>query len=131
MQKDFDAWNENKKRIDAKEEERLFFKQGEVWWVAFGLNVGFEMNGRGAEYTRPAIILKKYNQYSFLALPLSTSKIVNEYRIPVGLIAGKDAVANLSQMRNIDSKRLVKKICFIDRVLFEGIKKKASHVNFG
>lgn len=131
MKKDFDQWNEKKKLIDCKEEERLFFKQGEVWWVSFGLNIGFEINGKGVEYTRPAIILKKYNQYSFLALPLGTSKIVNEYRVPVGVIVGKEAVANLSQMRNIDSKRLVKKICYLDRALFEEVKKKASHVNFG
>lgn len=47
MQKDFDKWNELKKKIDAKEEEtRLFFRDGEVWWVSLGVNIGFEMNGK-------------------------------------------------------------------------------------
>jgi len=34
-------------------------------------------------------------------------------------------------MRNIDSKRLVKKIGHMARELFQEIKKKASLVNFG
>ena len=130
MFKDFDGWNEVKKRLDAKREEPLFFRQGEIWWVNLGLNIGFEMNGKGGEYMRPVVILKKYNQYSFLALPLSTSQKVNNYRIPIGVIDGKEAVANLSQLRNIDSRRLINKIGHIEETLFKEIKKKASHINF-
>ena len=102
-----------------------------MWWVRIGLNIGFEMNGKSSEYTRPVIIVKKYNKYSFLALPLSTSSKINDYRIPVGTINSKEAVANLSQLRNIDSKRLVKKIGHIKHEMFEEIKKKASQINFG
>jgi len=100
MQKDFDQWNEKKKQIDAKE-NRLFFYQREIWWVNLGLNIGYEQNGKGIEYTRPVII------------------------------AGKEAAANLSQARNIDSKRLVRKIGKIERGMFNEIKKKASQMNFG
>ena len=130
MLKDFDGWNEVKKKTDTGE-NRLFFKDGEVWWVRLGLNIGFEMNGKSLEYTRPVLILKKYNKYSFLALPLSTSTNINNYRVSVGIIDGKEAVANLSQLRNIDSKRLVKKIGHLERDMFDEIKKKASQINFG
>ena len=130
MEKDFDRWNEKKKKIDAKQEQ-LFFKQGEVWWVNLGCNVGYEMDGKGAEYTRPILIIKKYNKFSFLAIPLSTAQKTNLYKISVGLIAGKEAMANLSQIKNIDSRRLVKKVGRIDAVIFEAVKKKASLVNFG
>lgn len=130
MKKDFDRWNEKKKKIDAKQDQ-LFFKQGEAWWVSFGCNIGYEMDGKGAEYARPILIIKKYNQFSFLAIPLSTARKTNLYKISVGLIAGKEAVANLSQIKNIDSRRLVKKIGHIDAAIFEAVKKKASLVNFG
>ncbi len=130
MEKDFDRWNEMKKTIDQKE-DRLFFHEGEVWWINLGLNIGFEMNGGIETYMRPVIILNKYNMYSFLALPLSTSKKLNSYRIPVGTIEEKEATANLSQLRNIDSKRLVNKICSIEPHLLHEIKKIASRVNFG
>ena len=77
------------------------------------------------------IVLKKYNQFSFLAVPLSTSTKTNKYRVSVGLIDGENATANLSQIKNIDSKRLAKKICTLEKELFESIKRKTSQVNFG
>jgi mRNA interferase MazF len=130
IKKDFDAWNAKKKKIDAKE-ERLFFYQAEIWWVNLGLNIGYEMNGKGDEYMRPVIILNKYNEYSFPAVPLSTSRKTNKYRIHVGVVDGKEAHGSLSQLRNIDSKRLINKVGYVKAALFNEIKKKASQVNFG
>ena len=48
----------------ADEDARLYFCEGEIWWVRMGHNIGYEANGKGRP-TRPTIILKKYNQYSF------------------------------------------------------------------
>jgi mRNA interferase MazF len=109
----------------------LFFYQAEIWWVNLGLNIGYEMNGKGDEYMRPVIIFKKYNEYSFLALPLSTSRKTNKYRISVGVVDGKEAHGSLSQLRNIDSKRLINKVGYVEETLFNEIKKKANQVNFG
>jgi mRNA-degrading endonuclease toxin of MazEF toxin-antitoxin module len=47
------------------------------------------------------------------------------------MIDGKQAFATLSQLRNIDSKRLVKKIAHLDADILAAIKKEASRVNFG
>lgn len=128
MQKDFDEWNKKKKKIDSKE-NRVYFKEGEIWWLHLGLNIGYEANGKSEQYLRPIIILKKYNMYSFLSVSLTTSDTINKYRISVGKILNKEA-ANISQLRYLDSKRLAKKICTMDRVLFSEIKKKASEINF-
>ncbi len=75
------------------------------------------------EFTRPIIVLKKYNQYSFLALPLTTAPKPNPYRLPIGIVDGRQAFATLSQLRNIDSKRLVKKIIHLDADILAAIKK--------
>ena len=132
MEKDFDRWNEIKKAADAVEEAaRLYFREGEIWWVRLGRNIGYEANGKSREFTRPAIILKKYNQYSFLALPLTTVPKPNRYRCSVGMVDGRQAFATLSQLRNIDSKRLVKKIMRLDADRLIAIKKEASRMNFG
>ncbi len=132
MQKDFDTWNTKKKAINDKIiDEKLFFKEGEVWWVNLGVNVGFEMDGKGSDFIRPVLIVKKYNQYSFLAIPLTTSPKTNKYKVSVGIIDGKNAVASLSQLKNIDSKRLINKIHHLEHDLFVDIKEKASRVNFG
>ena len=132
MQKDFDHWNSIKKATDATEEDaRLFYREGEIWWVRLGKNIGYELDGKSREFTRPVIVLKKYNQYSFLALPLTTAQKPNPYRLPIGIVGGKQAFATLSQLRNIDSKRLVMKITHIEQDALELIKKEASRVNFG
>ncbi len=86
---------------------------------------------RAANSSVPVIIVKKHNQYSFLALPLTTVPKPNPYRLPVGMVDGRQAFATLSQLRNIDSKRLVKKLMHLDADIFIAIKKEASHVNFG
>ena len=47
MEKDFDRWNKLKKAINASEEsERVYFHEGDIWWVRLGVNVGFEIDGK-------------------------------------------------------------------------------------
>lgn len=132
MQRDFDRWNTIKKVTDeASEDLRPFYRQGEIWWVRLGKNIGYEMDGKDREFTRPVIVLKKYNQYSFLAAPLTTTAKPNPYRLPIGIVDHKEAFVTLSQLRNIDSKRLVKKIAVVSDDALGIIKKEASRVNFG
>src|SRR3979409_1458693 len=104
MEKDFDRWNKLKKAINASEEsEAASFHGGDIWWARIGVNVGFEIDGKHKQFARPVIVLKKYNQYSFLALPLSTATRVNRWRVAMGDVAGKEAVAGLSQLANTAS----------------------------
>lgn len=37
-----------------------------------GQNIGFEQNGKGDNFVRPVIILKKFNKNMFFGIPLST-----------------------------------------------------------
>lgn len=130
--KEFDAWNRVKKATDgALDETRPYFHDGEIWWVRLGVNVGYEIDGKSREFTRPVIVLKKYNQYSFLAVPLTTTQRPSPYRLPIGMVEGKPASVTLSQLRNIDSKRLVRKIGRLEGDALEAIRKEASRVNFG
>jgi len=128
MHKDFDRWNKEKKRLNASD-DRLYFREGEVWWVALGVNVGFEIDGKRTDFSRPVLVLKKYNQYSFLALPLTTNARENPYRVPVGFIDGKLSFAVLSQLRNIDSARLINKVAVLDRNSLALMRKAASEAN--
>ena len=128
----FDRWNQLKKSTDAvSDEHRLYFREGEVWWVRLGKNVGYEIDGKSDQFTRPVLVLKKYNQYSFLALPLTTNEHPSRYRILVGKVDGIQSFGTLSQLRNIDSKRLVRKITHLPAPHLALIKKEASRVNFG
>jgi len=130
--KEFDAWNRIKKATDtAPGKTRPYFHDGEIWWVRLGVNVSYETDGKSREFTRPVIVPRKYNQYSFLAAPLTTTQRPSPYRLPIGMVEGKPASATLSQLRNIDSKRLVRKIGRLEGDTLDAIRKEASRVNFG
>lgn len=70
---DFDDWNTTKKCIhgDAK---MPVFKDAEIWWVAFGVNVGVETYGKGPYRTRPAIVLRKVSRHGGLVVPITTQE---------------------------------------------------------
>lgn len=122
MEKDFDAWNQHKKDIDTKGETKLYH-QREVWWCSLGVNIGSEQDGAGVEYQRPVLIVKGLSARTCLVLPLTTSPKQHPMRAPVGVIDGKQASAILSQIRVIDIKRLVEKVSFIEKEIFEQIRK--------
>jgi mRNA interferase MazF len=121
MKKDFDGWNENKKEINEK--VGPFCHEREIWWCALGVNVGFEQDGSDIEYRRPILILKGLSQETCLVIPLTTSKSVHKFRPAIGMVEDKEACALLSQMKVIDTKRLVRKIGNLDKKLFEEIRK--------
>ena len=131
MPKDFDRWNKLKKSIDAADDQRLYFHEGDFWWVHLGVNVGYEIDGKQREFSRPVVVLRKYNQYSFLALPLTTNEKPSKWRVAIGDVTGRQAFAVLSQLRNIDSRRLIEKKGHVDAELLAYLKKSASLMNFG
>ncbi len=51
MYKNFMVWHEVKSDIDAKE-SKTFFHEREVWWCSLGLNIGFEQDGKGNDFSR-------------------------------------------------------------------------------
>lgn len=122
MQKDFDTWNEKKKFINAEKSNKLYHAR-EIWWCSFGLNIGFEHDGMGDEYQRPVLILKGFSSYTCLALPLTSSSKKHPFRVSIGLVDGKQASAILSQLRVIDTKRLLGKVGYLDREKFELTRK--------
>ena len=132
MKKAFDRWNKVKKAVNAtNEDNRLYFHEGDIWWVHLGVNVGYEIDGKSSDFSRPVIILRKYNQYTFLVLPLTTNARPSKWRVPIGSVAARDAFAVLSQLRNIDSRRLIEKKGHVPLDLLATLKKAASRMNFG
>ena len=122
MSKDFNTWNEEKIKIDQRTNSPYFHAR-EIWWCALGLNIGNEQNGAGKQFFRPVIILKGMSKQTCFAVPLTSSSKKHYLRPSVGIVSGKNAYALLSQMRLIDSKRLVKKIGNVDLETFSIIRK--------
>jgi mRNA-degrading endonuclease toxin of MazEF toxin-antitoxin module len=122
MQKDFKKWTNIKESIHFKNENKLYH-QREIWWCSLGLNVGYEQDGEGLEYQRPVLIVKGFSKNTCLVFPLTTSDKKHNMRIPIGLVNGKNASVIISQPKLIDTKRLVEKVGFLDKNIFENIRK--------
>lgn len=122
MLKDFDDWNEKKKRIDGGH-HKPFFSAREIWWCYLGLNVGSEHNGSGRRYSRPVLILKGLSRTTCIIIPLTTAFKTHPYHIPLGTVDGKKAHAVISQIRVIDTKRFINRISVLHKDIFEHVRK--------
>ena len=123
MQKDFDGWNEQKKKIHSNEEYLPLYHKREIRWCRLGANVGFEQDGTGNEFSRPVLIMKGFSRHVCLIIPLTTSTKKNSYHIAIGSIGGRNAAVITSQLRLIDTRRLDQQIGVLDKETFERIRK--------
>jgi len=124
FEKDFDNWNNNKKVIHSTNDNKLYHER-EIWWCSLGINIGFEEDGTGISGERPVLILRGFSRQVCLIIPLTTSEKKNPYHISLGRVDNRNAFAITSQIRLIDTKRLINKIGVVDQILFKNIRKAA------
>ena len=122
MQKDFIEWSKNKADIH-NERMRPFFHEREIWWCSLGENVGFEQDGKGTKFARPVIVFKKFNKEVFWAIPLSTKVKHGRFYVALYAIDNIQRVAIISQLRLVDSKRLLDKITMVSEDEYKNIQK--------
>ncbi len=119
--KDFSLWH-TKKTFVHNEKQRPFYTEREVWFCTMGENIGYEQDGRGENFLRPILILKKFNNEVLWAIPLTTNKKTGKYHYNFNLKGKETSTAILSQIRLIDGKRLQYKMGDMKPVDFEEIK---------
>ena len=123
MQKDFDCWNNLKKEIDTSENiPEKFPKESEVWMSSLGQNIGYEQNGSGNHFLRPVLIIKKFNNQMFWAIPLTTKQKGFDFYFSYIDPNNQNVSAILAQIRLISIKRLNRKMYDISDELFIEIK---------
>lgn len=120
--KDFIDWHEIKNNIEKKE-QRLNFKIRDVLFCSIGENVGFEQDGRGEEFLRPVVVIKKFNNEVFWGVPLTRTDKKGKYYFSFSL-NNETSVAILSQIRLFDAKRIKYKIGMINDKDFSILKEK-------
>jgi mRNA interferase MazF len=123
MEKDFDAWNEKKKRIHQAEPS-LFFMERDIWLCKLGLNIGSEQDGKGDDFLRPAVVLRKFNGSVLWIIPLTRIKKRASYYFPFSFQPQRLSTAILSQVKLIDVRRLKRKIGTMSRNDFQLLKEK-------
>ncbi len=128
MQKDFRQWHQKKETINDISKPP-FFHERDIWFCHLGANVGFEQDGRGDDFLRPVVVIRKFNNQIFWAIPLTkASKKINKktekYYFSFSFISNVQSVAILSQIRLIDAKRLGRHIGVMTEDQFRELTKK-------
>jgi UDP-N-acetylbacillosamine transaminase len=122
MEKDFDEWNVVKKEL-SKKEEKFFFKEGDIWWVSLGKNLGTESYGKGEIFRRPVLVIKKLNSNSCIVLPL-TSKFKNGTWFTDISFQNETKTVLLYQIKMINTKRFQRRLGVLDDNDFKKVKEK-------
>ena len=129
MQKDFNSWS----KIKEEAHYSKFcppFKEREIWWCKFGVNVGDEQDGKGELFLRPVLIMRKFNKRVFIGLPLSSVVKSNNYFYHSFEFRGKKQSVIMSQIKLFDARRLEERMGTITDPDFLEIKNKAKELIF-
>lgn len=119
--KDFSKWNRLKIETDSSK-SLIPIREGEIRWCRIGINVGNEVLGKGEEFIRPVLIMKKFSSDVFLGIPLSTKMRFGTWFYQIRILES-DQILILNQARLLDRKRLQDKLVEISEVELKEIKK--------
>ncbi len=109
-EKDYEKWNNLKKKLDAKAKNTMpLVKPREIWWCHIGINIGSEIFGKGDSFTRPILIMKVYPNWTFLAAPLTSTESKHKNQVP-SEFKGNEGSVRLDQLRMFDARRLGNRI---------------------
>lgn len=114
-QEKYECWFPQKKRLDERIGDPPSFNEREVWWCQLGVNIGYEIYGKGESFTRPVLVLWKHSNRMFLGVPLSTTEPKIKKHFPLR-VDGKQAIARLDQLRTLDARRLVPRTGLIEKI---------------
>ena len=116
-----------KKQLDnITHNDELYFREGDMWWCALGVNIGTESLGKGAEFRRPVYVLKKFSTDSCICIALTSKEKTGTWFVDISL-QGERRYALMHQIRMIHKKRFQRKISELDEQNARPIKKNSRH----
>ena len=121
--KRFKAWARLKRKLQDQKTLPAGYKERDIWWVSLGHNVGVEEDGKNENFDRPVLIVKGFSKYLFWAVPLSTTEKRGKYYHPV-MVNGNLSVILLSQLRTLDTRRLISKYGMLNQKDFSEVRSK-------
>jgi mRNA interferase MazF len=124
--KDFLNWVKVKIRIN-NEENRVgdnkseVIRKGEVRWTTLGVNIGREMDGKGDNFARPALVLHTIGDSLALIAPITSKKKKIPGYIDFNWLDKSDCIC-INQIRIISTKRLLKRIVKVSDKKLKAVK---------
>ena len=122
MEKDFDKWNSKKKELE-KLSKKFLFRTGDIWWCSIGLNVKAESCGKGEDYQRPVLVLRKLSGENFIGIPLSSRKKEGTWFCEI-TVHGEKRYALLYQIRMFSINRFQRRLALLDETDLKKVKEK-------
>ncbi len=119
--KRFLEWIKLKEKLHGGVHNPPLFRQGEVWWVSIGENIGTEINGKSKLFSRPVLVYKKLGTNSFLGIPMTSQIKEGSWYVQIKLF-DKISIILLHQMKVFDYRRLSSKLGQIDDEDFRKVK---------
>jgi len=95
--------------------------------MKMGQNVGFEQNGKGKDFVRPVIILKKITNDMFIGVPLSTQLKDGNWFYKFDFMKNDKVSHNIAiipQIKMYSTKRLLNRIGKMNLENFDELKQK-------
>ena len=120
MEKDFEGWSALKQKLDAIKHPPLF-NEREIWWCSIGMNIGYEVYGKGRLFTRPVLVVRKQSINTFIGIPMSTRVKQRADYYPL-VFKERQVTLLLGEIRKFDSRRLADKMGKIGEEKFDAIK---------
>lgn len=123
--KDFDKWNNTKKLLEKLDDSGGIFPiEGEAWVVYMGTNIGYEQDSNSLDFTRPALVIKKFNNKMMWILPLSNKQKDLDFYFNFIDPRYKNISAILAQLKLMSVKRFKRKMYKIPDIVLIEIKNK-------
>ena len=127
----FDKWNEVKKTTQVKK-RKLGMKAREIFWVKIGQNLGSEEYGKGKDFARPVIIVRRLTSDLFIGIPITTTIKNNDYfhsftydNKSRGMVENS---AMILQVKTFSIKRVLSKIGMVNKEDFDKILDKTKNL---
>jgi len=117
--KNFQGWSKLKKILHSLP-IYLQFNEGEVWWAALGANIGIEIDGKGENFDRPIVIVRKFSKDHMWVVPLTRRTIINN-KVHLSLsfkIFGVPTAAMITQLQTMSQERLLRRIGILTKDQF-------------
>lgn len=121
--KEFNIWSKFKRILNGLN-ILIPFNEREIWWASIGTNIGVEIDGKGLDFERPVIIIKKFSNRHIIVVPISrVDNALCGIHVPLHHLGlDRRSVAVISQVRMISYKRLNRRIGILGHKQFDHLK---------
>ncbi len=118
----YDNWNSKKKEI-ASQKSDIVFSEGDIWWCSVGINIGTEVFGKGENFRRPVLVLRKLSHETCIGIPLTSKEKIGTWFQEITFNNQRNW-AMLYQVRMIHSNRFQRRLAVVDHASLVSVKEK-------